>query len=41
MSTAHMIRVLDASLLGKGVDTLLQEAPGRPRRTAAAAAATR
>jgi glycolate oxidase iron-sulfur subunit len=34
MSTAHMILVLDASLLGKGVDTLLQEAPTATRPAA-------
>ncbi|GAA1642083.1 heterodisulfide reductase-related iron-sulfur binding cluster [Georgenia ruanii] len=32
MSTAHMIRVLDASLLGKSVDTLLEDAPQATRR---------
>jgi glycolate oxidase iron-sulfur subunit len=36
MSTAHMILVLDASLLGKGVDTLLQEAPAATRPAAPA-----
>jgi glycolate oxidase iron-sulfur subunit len=34
ISTAHMILVLDASLLGKGVDTLLQEAPTATRPAA-------
>ncbi|WP_308221769.1 glycolate oxidase subunit GlcF [Georgenia sp. EYE_87] len=34
ISTAHMILVLDASLLGKGVDTLLQEAPTAARPAA-------
>lgn len=34
MSTAHMILVLDASLLGKSVDTLLQDAPAATRPAA-------
>ncbi|GAA4288392.1 glycolate oxidase subunit GlcF [Georgenia daeguensis] len=34
MSTAHMILVLDASLLGKDVNTLLQEAPTATRPAA-------
>jgi glycolate oxidase iron-sulfur subunit len=34
MSTAHMILVLDASLLGKGVDTLMQAAPAATRPAA-------
>lgn len=40
MSTAHMILVLDASLRGKDVRTLLQEAPAATRSTAPAPEST-
>ena len=40
MSTAHMILVLDASLLGKSVDTLMQQAPTATRSAATSRTAT-